>query len=92
MKNNQLTAMLVGLLFLSTLGSIALIMKYNSSFRDGQRLDPALKEINEIQRITGLLANETVEYSKTTKNPDMARLLQSINTAKPAAAAKPATK
>jgi hypothetical protein len=31
-----------------------------------------------------------VEYNKTTKNPDMARLLQTLST--PKTAAKPATK
>jgi hypothetical protein len=90
MKNNQLTAMLVGLLFLSTLGSIALIYKYNSTFRNGQRLEPMLKEIGEIEKIMTMLSNDTVEYSKATKNPDMARLLQTLST--PRTAAKPATK
>jgi hypothetical protein len=90
MKNNQLTAMLVGLLFLSTLGSIALIYKYNSTFRNGQRLEPMLKEISDIEKIMSMLSNDTVEYSKTTKNPDMAHLLQTLST--PKTAVKPATK
>ncbi len=90
MTNNQLIAILVGLLFLSTLWSISLIYTYNTRFHEGQRLEPMLKEIGEIEKVMAMLSNDTVEYSKTTKNPDMARLLQTLAT--PKTAAKPATK
>ncbi|HEX3798425.1 MAG TPA: hypothetical protein VH413_06955 [Verrucomicrobiae bacterium] len=89
MKNNQLTAMLVGLLFLSTLGSVALIWKYNSAYRTARNLEGAVKQVSEIERVMGMLSSETVEYNATTKNPDMTRLLQSFaNKTAPKPAAK----
>ncbi len=77
--------MLVGLLFLSTLGSVWLIYKYNSSIHTLQHLEPRLQQINVMQS----LLNETIKYNETAKNPDMLRILQTLNTPKPA---KPPTK
>ncbi len=88
MKNNQLTGMLAGLLLLSTLFSAAMIYKYNSSMRKWQRLQPQVGEVTKASSIMQAILNDTIEYSQNTKNPDMARLLQSLgNGTKPAAKA-----
>jgi hypothetical protein len=71
MKNNQLTAVFLGLFFLSTLANAWVIYKYNSSFRQMQQLQSGLMVVNVIQG----LYNESAEYSKS--HPDMAHLLQS---------------
>jgi hypothetical protein len=77
MKNNQLAGMLLGLLFLSTLACAALTLKYNSSIRKMQELQPALSGRNLIQ---ALLA-ESVEYGKT--HPDINGVLQPFIGGKP---------
>jgi hypothetical protein len=71
MKNNQLTAVFLGLFFLSTLANAWVIYKYNSSFRQMKQLQSGLMVVNVIQG----LYNESAEYSKS--HPDMAHLLQS---------------
>ena len=90
MKNNQLTGMFLGLLFLSTLASVGLIYKYNSSFHKLQRLQPELIAANNARSLLQAILNDTLEYSKT--HPDINRVLQPYNTgSKPAApAAAPA--
>lgn len=92
MKNNQLTSMLLGLLLLSTLATIGLILKYNSSLHKLQRLQPELVAANNARSIVQAILNDTIEYSKT--HPDINRLLQPYTAgAKPAApAAAPAKK
>jgi hypothetical protein len=88
MKNNQLIAILVGLLFLSTLCGGAIVFQYNLEYRKGQRLETEIKQITEIEKVVTMLSADTVEYSKATKNPDMARLLQTLEA--PKTVAKPA--
>jgi hypothetical protein len=82
MRNNQLTAVFLGLFFLSTLGTAVLIFKYNSSIHQSQRIQAGVMTINALQS----LFNEANEYSKT--HPDMKAVLQSFTSApKPAAPA-----
>ena len=93
MKNNLLTSMFVCLLFLSTLASCFLMYKYNTSMQRVLSLQPKAAEVTRVMGIMQSLVNDTIEYGRTTKNPDMAHLLQSMNTAPTAKpAAKPAAK
>ena len=90
MRNNQLTAVLLGLLFLSTLANVWVIYSYNANFR---RLQHLQLNMNGLTTVQGLYA-ESNEYAKT--HPDMARLLQTPlagpAAVKPAASARPAGK
>lgn len=83
MKNNQLTGVFLGLFFLSTLGTAYLMLRYNSSVRQLQRVEAGVMTINALQS----LFNEANEYSKT--HPDMKAVLQPFTVAPRTAA--PAT-
>jgi hypothetical protein len=74
MKNNQLAGMLLGLLFLSSLASIGLIYKYDSSLHKLRRLQPEVMAANNARNILQLLLNDSIEYSKT--HPEMKTVLQ----------------
>ena len=80
MKNNQLTGMFLGLVFLSTLASAALMWKYNYTIHKIQSLQgqPAVAEASAAQNVMQSLLNETIEYAKNTKNPDIARIVQGV--------------
>ena len=80
MKNNQLTGMLLGLVFLSTLASAALMWKYNYAIHRIQSLqgEPAVAEASAAQTVMQQLLNETVEYAKSSKNPDITRIVQGV--------------
>ncbi len=80
MKNNQLTGMLLGLVFLSTLASAALMWKYNYTIHKIQSLQsrPEVAEASAAQNVMQSLLNETIEYAKNTKNPDITRMVQNV--------------
>ncbi|MDB6023636.1 MAG: hypothetical protein JWQ04_3493 [Pedosphaera sp.] len=94
MKNNQLTGMLLGLLFLSTLATVGLIYKYNSSVHKLQALQSEVVAANNARGLVQAILTDTVEYSKT--HPDINRLLQPYNMGSkpmtPAAPVKPGNK
>ena len=92
MKNNQLIAALVGILFLCSLSTAYLTWKYRSSMNELQDIQGKAAYVNTYRPILESLLNDTIEYSK--KNPAIGPLLYSVtNRAKAAApAAKPATK
>jgi hypothetical protein len=93
MKNNQLTGMLLGLVFLSTLASAGLMMDYNHTLHKIQDLQgqPGVAAANAAQTVMQSLLNDTIEYAKTTKNPEIARLVQGVTGGKsPLPASKPA--
>jgi hypothetical protein len=93
MKNNQLTGMFLGLVFLSTLASAALMWKYNYAIHKIQSLQgqPVVAEASAAQNVMQSLLNDTVEYAKNTKNPDIARIVQGVTGGKAQLpAAKPA--
>ncbi len=84
MKNNQLTFILVGVFFLTTLGAAALTYKYISAYRREQ----ALKfKLDYTQTFLNQLLTETAEYSK--KDPGVTPILQSLATQNPAAMLPP---
>ena len=91
MKNNQLTAVLIALLFLSTAMTVRLIYKYNSAIHGLERLQAPLEKVAMTENLFNSLMNDTREYERTTRNPDMTRLLESF-TQKSTVASKPATK
>jgi hypothetical protein len=88
MKNSQITSALVGLLFLSTFASAALIYKYNSSVRTLQRLQPLLTGPDYAQKVMNAILLDTAEYGRATKNPDIERIVQFATGAKVPAPAK----
>lgn len=77
MKNNQLTAMLVGILFITTGASAWLALRYTSAFHKRQQLAPTLASIHYTEGMISALANDTIEYSK--KNPAIDPILKSFN-------------
>jgi hypothetical protein len=78
MKNNPMTGMLLGLVFLSTLASTVLIVQYNYSIHKIQSIQgqPELAAAGGAQNVVQALLNETIEYAKATKNPDIIRIVQ----------------
>ena len=92
MKNNQLTGVFVALLFLSAMASILFLCNYNSARHKLQRLTPRVMEINRVTSLVQAILNDTIEYDRATKNPEMTRLLQSLGKTNAPAAAKPPTK
>jgi len=80
MNNKHVTSGLVGLLFLSTFASAALIYKYNSSMRTLQRLQPQLAGPDTAQRVMNAILLDTAEYARTTKNADAERIVQFATT------------
>lgn len=95
MKNNAVTATLLGMLLVSAIFTAVLTYRYVSSLRKLRGLQPAIVQINYNRNFMQALANEMVEYSK--RNPSIDPLLQSVGlkpgpNAPAAGAAKPATK
>jgi hypothetical protein len=76
MRNNQMTSLLVGMLFLLTLFTGWLTLKYNWSLRDLQQVQAKANSVNTLRNTLQSLAAETIEYSK--KNPAIEPLLQSL--------------
>jgi hypothetical protein len=97
MKNNQLNAMLLGLVFLSTVWSVILILEFNLSMHKIRNLQssPEVAAASTAQSVMQALLNDTLEYAKTSKNPDIIRIVQGVTggramPAAPAPAPKPA--
>jgi len=82
--------MLLFVLLLSALFSAWLSLRYTSSLRKLQRLQPQIMQVNAFNSIFQALKNDTVEYSKT--HPDLATILQSLEKAHLTDATKPAGK
>jgi hypothetical protein len=89
-NNNQLAQMLLFVLLLSALFSAWLSLRYTSSLRKLQRLQPQIMQVNAFNSIFQALKNDTVEYSKT--HPDLTAILQSLEKAHLTDATKPAGK
>jgi len=79
MKNNQFTFILVGVLFLVTLGTAVLGLKYNSSIKGFQAADSRHKKFVNSQIILNRLAGDIAEYSK--KDPGINAMLESFASA-----------
>jgi len=96
MKNDSLSATLIGVLFLSAVLSLVFCGLYTKSSRDTRLLQSQIGNINNRRAYINALAGETLEYSK--KNPAIDPILESAGvkppTVKPAPAtsSKPATK
>ena len=89
MKNNQLTSVLIALLFLSTASTGWLMYKYNEAIRHLRELDPQVRQVATAEGLFQSILNDTIAYENATKNPEMTRLLLSltnkVSVAKPAA-------
>jgi hypothetical protein len=83
MKNNQLTFILVGVFFLTTLGTVVLGLKFNSSVREFQAADMRHRMFNNTQIFVNQLSAAVSEYSK--KDPGINAVLQSFAAQNPAA-------
>ena len=92
MKNNPLTAILLGALTLSALASVVLCWVYIANTRELRSLETQTAFINNNRAVINGLLNDTIEYSK--KNPAMVPILESIGwkVDKAAASPKPAAK
>jgi hypothetical protein len=82
MKSNLLKNVLDGVLFTSLVLSIIFFVKYFNQTRQSRTLTGELARYQESRVNLNRLLNETWEYSK--RNPDMARLLESVNLARSA--------
>jgi hypothetical protein len=92
MKSNQLIAMLVGILFITTVVAGFLVFQYHSAHGKFQQIQV---EFNNTRALIQNISADAVEYSK--KNPAIDPLLKSFNLmpGNPAPSApigKPATK
>lgn len=81
MKNNQLTFALVGVLFLTTLGTAVLSFKYVSSMRRFQAVQIRLLLLNNTRSFLTQLINDSAEYGK--KDSSINPILQSIMSPNP---------
>jgi hypothetical protein len=82
MKNNQMIAGLVALLFFSTLASGGLIYRYFSAMKTLQRLQPQMAGVANDQNVMQSLLNEVAEYQKTAQSPELQRILEDVPGAK----------
>lgn len=76
MKNSQLTFILVGVFFLTTLGTVVLGLKFNSSFRELQAADAKHKLLMQTQFFLNQLSVDIGEYSK--KDPGINTAIQAF--------------
>jgi hypothetical protein len=85
MKNNQFTFILVGVFFLTTLGTVVLSYKFVNSVRTLQAAQAKLSTVSFTKGFLNQLAADTAEYSK--KYPDINAVIQpfTASTANPAA-------
>jgi hypothetical protein len=79
MKNNQFTFILVGVFFLTTLGTVVLGLKFNSSVKEFQAADMRHRMFVNTQIFLNQLGGEIGEYSK--KDPGINTMLQSFASA-----------
>lgn len=95
MKNNQLIAMLVAILFITTAAAAFNVMRYTSRLRSVQRLQTQMMGIQSGEAAMKALANDVVEYSKNHPNPQINQIVKDFglvpNSSQPAAT-KPATR
>jgi len=88
MTKNQLTLILVGVLFLSTLAAAYLTQKFNSSVKHSQEMAVDLTRLKNTAAVLQRLYAVSFEYGKT--NPSIAPILQAatnVTVAQPAKAA-----
>ena len=78
MKNNQLTFILVGVLFLSALATTALTYKFISLMRRSRAVQVKLLIVNNTQNFMNQLLADSSEYAKRDK--DIQPLLDSVAT------------
>jgi hypothetical protein len=94
MKNNPLTAILLGALTLSALASVVLCWIFIANTRELRTLETQVAFINNNRAVINQLLNETIEYSK--KNAAIIPVLEAIgwksDKSVPATPSKPATK
>jgi hypothetical protein len=64
MKNNQFTFILVGVFFLTTLGTVVLSYKFVNSVRTLQATQTKLGVVNFTKSFLNQLAADTAEYAK----------------------------
>jgi hypothetical protein len=89
MKNSPLTAILLGILVISALGSACLCWSYGKRARELRALQTSLSFINSRNAGINALASDALEYSKT--HPDINPILEAAGV-KPRSAAAPAAK
>ena len=94
MKNNSLTAILLGALTLSALASVVLCWIFIANACELRTLETQTAFINNNRAVINQLLNDSIEYSR--KNPAMIPVLESVGW-KPeksplTTSAKPATK
>jgi hypothetical protein len=85
MKNNQLTFILLGVFFLTTLGTAVLSYKFTSSFRRLQAVQVKINMLKNTELFLNQLIKESDDYSK--KDPSITPILQGIATTSPNPAA-----
>jgi len=90
MKNNPLSAILIGALTLSALASVVLCWVYISNTRELRRLETQTAFINNNRAVINALLNDTIEYSK--RNAAMVPVLESVGWKSGNSAAAPAAK
>ena len=76
MTKNQLTLVLVGVLFLSTLATVYLTQKFNSSTKQMVEENVKLQKMQNTIAVLQQLYNDSVEYGK--KNPGIQPVLQYV--------------
>jgi hypothetical protein len=76
MKNNQLTFILLGVFFLTTLGTSVLSYKFTSSFRRLQAVQVKINILKNTELFLNQLIKDSDEYSK--KDPGITPILQGI--------------
>ena len=86
MKNNQLTFILVGVFFLTTLLTFWLGQKYNTSLHKLQDVATTLARMQNTKLFMDQLGAETIEFGK--KNPSINPIIEAATNAA-AATAKP---
>ena len=88
MKNNPLTAILLGVLAASAVASVVLCMIHTRNTREIRALQLQVAAINSRQSVLKALVGETLEYSKT--HPSIDPLLEQAGLKRPAVAGSPA--
>jgi hypothetical protein len=86
MKNNLATAILLGILAVSSIAALVLCYQFISSTREIRGLQTYLSGINTRRAAITALANDAVKYSET--NPAINPILESVGVKAP----KPGTK
>ena len=94
MKNNAMTAVLLGVLTLSTLASVVLCLLFASNTRQKNALQNQASLIMNKRTVISALVNDAAEYSK--KNPAINPILESVglkpSTSSPTPTSKTITK